>query len=150
MVKIFSFLAALLLMCGIVFMSARNRLKSVAEGQAGVAYIETEDGREVEVTDLRPPERTLPPALANKDQLPKANRKEGTAKEWLTKFTLTERSGKQMGSDELKGQPYVAGFFFTNCASDMPETECKGGSVAREVQRPSGSICEHLVRSRSG
>src|SRR5690606_23551986 len=35
----------------------------------------------------------------------------------LSSFELIERSGKTVHSDDLKGQPYVVGFFFTLCPS---------------------------------
>ncbi len=34
---------------------------------------------------------------------------------WLRSWRLTERSGKEMGSEELKGTPYIASFFFATC-----------------------------------
>lgn len=39
------------------------------------------------------------------------------AEEWLTHFELIERSGETVRSEDLKGQPYVVGFFFTLCPS---------------------------------
>ena len=36
---------------------------------------------------------------------------------WLSRFELTERSGKIVKSDELLGQPYVVSFFFSTCPS---------------------------------
>ena len=36
---------------------------------------------------------------------------------WLTRFELIERSGRTVRSEDLKGQPYVVGFFFTLCPS---------------------------------
>ena len=36
---------------------------------------------------------------------------------WMSEFELTERSGKKVTSDELKGQPYVVSFFFSTCPS---------------------------------
>ncbi|QDT09010.1 SCO family protein [Planctomycetes bacterium K23_9] len=35
--------------------------------------------------------------------------------EWLSRFELTERSGKQVSSEDLKGQPYIISFFFSTC-----------------------------------
>jgi protein SCO1/2 len=35
-------------------------------------------------------------------------------------FTLTERSGKNVSLDDLKGQVWVADFIFTNCADSCP------------------------------
>ncbi len=132
MIKIFSVLVALLLMSGIVFFAAYAGRSTTAEGNAGVMYLETEDGQKVEISDLRPAERTLPPA-ANDGAKPKPGttafvadpEREGADEEWLTKFTLTERSGKRMGSAELKGQPYVAGFFFTSCPTVCPQQNAK-------------------------
>ena len=131
MIKIFTALFALLLMCGIVFVAAYSQRSTMPEGQAGVMYLETEDGEKVEISDLRPAERTLPPVVEGSAK-PKDGSsgspafvagptKEGADEEWLTKFTLIERSGKRMGSAELKGQPYVAGFFFTSCPSICPK-----------------------------
>ncbi|MGI9473817.1 MAG: SCO family protein [Rubripirellula sp.] len=37
--------------------------------------------------------------------------------EWLSRFELTERSGKTVKSEELLGQPYVVSFFFSTCPS---------------------------------
>jgi protein SCO1 len=34
---------------------------------------------------------------------------------WLKEFELTERSGKTVKSEDLRGEPYVACFFFTTC-----------------------------------
>jgi protein SCO1/2 len=34
---------------------------------------------------------------------------------WLKEFELTERSGQTLKSEDLRGQPYVACFFFTTC-----------------------------------
>ncbi len=46
---------------------------------------------------------------------------EAVAKEpsdaWLRDWELTERSGTKMGSQQLKGQPYIASFFFSTCPS---------------------------------
>jgi len=36
---------------------------------------------------------------------------------WMSEFELTERSGKTVTSDELKGTPYVVSFFFSTCPS---------------------------------
>lgn len=36
---------------------------------------------------------------------------------WLSRFELTERSGKTVSSEDLLGQPYVVSFFFSTCPS---------------------------------
>ncbi len=36
---------------------------------------------------------------------------------WLSRFELTERSGKTVNSEDLLGQPYVVSFFFSTCPS---------------------------------
>jgi putative membrane protein len=43
------------------------------------------------------------------------SRNEFTEDKWMRSFTLTERSGKEMSSKELAGQPFVASFFFSKC-----------------------------------
>lgn len=35
--------------------------------------------------------------------------------EWLTEFEMTERSGRTVGSKDLRGEPYIACFFFSTC-----------------------------------
>lgn len=37
--------------------------------------------------------------------------------EWMTTFTLTERSGREVQWDDLEGQVRVTSFFFTSCPS---------------------------------
>jgi cytochrome oxidase Cu insertion factor (SCO1/SenC/PrrC family) len=34
---------------------------------------------------------------------------------WLKEFELTERSGKSIQSEDLRGEPYIACFFFSTC-----------------------------------
>lgn len=34
---------------------------------------------------------------------------------WLKEFELTERSGKSIKSEDLRGEPYIACFFFSTC-----------------------------------
>ena len=34
---------------------------------------------------------------------------------WLKEFELTERSGKRVRSEDLRGEPYIACFFFSTC-----------------------------------
>lgn len=34
---------------------------------------------------------------------------------WLKSFTLTERSGRRVGTEDLKGKVYVTNFFFSTC-----------------------------------
>jgi protein SCO1/2 len=36
---------------------------------------------------------------------------------WLSRFELIERSGQQVSSEDLLGQPYIVSFFFTTCPS---------------------------------
>ena len=37
--------------------------------------------------------------------------------EWLSRFELTERSGRTVSSESLLGQPYIVSFFFSTCPS---------------------------------
>ena len=44
---------------------------------------------------------------------------------WLSRFELTERSGRLISSEELEGQPYIVSFFFTKCPSVCPRQNQK-------------------------
>jgi len=35
--------------------------------------------------------------------------------QWMRSYALTERSGETIGTQDLKGQPYIASFFFSRC-----------------------------------
>ncbi len=116
MIKIYTVLTTLVVIFGAAYIASRFNKVPIPEGQAGVAYVQTEDGKVVKADIVRPPERTKAPKLDKS----LARTADGKDEAWLTKFTLTERSGKRMGSEELKGQPYVASFFFTSCPSICP------------------------------
>lgn len=51
--------------------------------------------------------------------------------DWMTGFTLTERSGRQVRWDDLTGQVRVVNFFFSSC----PATCLQENLKVREVQR---------------
>lgn len=102
---LFLFLMASL---GLGLIAVRRQSMQLGDGQAGRAYTEDVDGRLVENTGTRPAERTHVPIHEMDD---------GSDEEWLSRFVLSERSGAYLGSEDLKGQPYVAGFFFSTCPS---------------------------------
>ncbi|MCR9291195.1 MAG: SCO family protein [bacterium] len=102
------FIGILLVLLGVAVIIMTRRGDSLRQDQAGRAYVENESGELVLATGDRDAERT---------KIPKRPAADGSDEEWLTQFVLTERSGQQMGSQQLKGQPYVAGFFFSTCPS---------------------------------
>ncbi|TVQ00571.1 MAG: SCO family protein [Planctomycetaceae bacterium] len=51
---------------------------------------------------------------------------------WMTDFELTERSGESIGSDDLKGSPYVVSFFFSTCPSICVQQNQKVQELQRE------------------
>jgi len=51
---------------------------------------------------------------------------------WMTDFELTERSGESIGSDDLKGNPYVVSFFFSTCPSICVQQNQKVQELKRE------------------
>ena len=53
---------------------------------------------------------------------------------WLKTFTLTERSGKRVGSKDLEGRVYVTSFFFSSC----PGSCLRQNEKTRELQREFG------------
>ncbi len=100
------YFACLLILSGLGMLLMAGNSRKLAPGQAGIAYEETESGHLRPKTEQRDQQRTIVP-----------ERQSETSEEWLTQFKLIERSGKTIGSAELQGQPYVAGFFFTTCPS---------------------------------
>jgi protein SCO1 len=54
-------------------------------------------------------------------------------------FTLTERSGKNISLDDLKGQVWVADFIFTNCADICP-------MMSTRMKDLQGTAAEHGIR----
>ncbi len=67
------------------------------------------------VDSSTPAEANSLPAKRSRHRQPEPS--SPAADEWLSSFELIERSGKTVRSEELKGQPYVVGFFFTLCPS---------------------------------
>ena len=78
-------------------------------GQAGYAYTENEQGERIPADGTR--------ASASTRAAPASGDSTTAEPGILTGFELIERSGQLMSSEELKGQPYVASFFFTLCPS---------------------------------
>ena len=112
---------ALLALVGIGLSLWGMREGPTADGQAAVAYLKSEDGE----WERQHGERT-----ANRTTVPKGL-PDGAEEEWLTKFVLTERSGERVGSQELLGTPYVAGFFFSTC----PTICVQQNSKVKELQQ---------------
>jgi len=53
---------------------------------------------------------------------------------WLKDFTLTERSGKQVGTKDLAGKVYVTSFFFSSC----PGSCIRQNEKVKEIQSQFG------------
>jgi len=52
----------------------------------------------------------------------------GSAK-WLTEFTLTERSGRQVGTADLAGKVHVVNFFFATCPTSCLQQNRKFAEI---------------------
>ncbi|MEZ6136154.1 MAG: SCO family protein [Pirellulaceae bacterium] len=89
---------------GIVMLAGPGCQPGLEEGQAGYAYVENEAG------ELIPAEQASSKPARPMRVIPK-----GSEEKWLSSFDLIERSGESMTSDQLRGQPYVASFFFSLC-----------------------------------
>ncbi len=61
--------------------------------------------------------------------------------EWLTKYTLTERSGKNFNSETLAGKVHVVNFFFTACPTACPLQTQK----VKELDREFGASGVHFL-----
>ena len=53
---------------------------------------------------------------------------------WLSRFELTERSGRLVKSEDLLGQPYIVSFFFTTCPSVCPQQNQKIKELQEKFQ----------------
>ncbi len=106
--KTYAVFLTLIALIGLGLMVYTWKPGSLPGGAAGVAYTEDESGELELATGERSAGRTV---------IPSAQPEDGSDEDWLSKFTLLERSGKRISSEQLKGQPYVAGFFFSTCPS---------------------------------
>lgn len=61
--------------------------------------------------------------------------------EWLTKYKLTERSGKTFDSESLAGKVHVVNFFFTSCPTACPLQTQK----VQEIDREFGPLGVHFL-----
>ena len=101
-------------------------------GQAGRAYVESETGEliasdEAEAAAARP---------ADVSEVPQGEDK------WLTQFELIERSGEPITSEDLKGQPYVASFFYSSCPSICVQQNEKVKELQKKYQgKPVHFVC---------
>ena len=102
--KVMSILSVLLVFCGAGILFALQARR--AQGPAGSAYV-IGSSQDVTASDIS----------GVKDATARHTRKRPKTaaenEEWLSSFELIERTGEVVRSDELKGQPYVVGFFFT-------------------------------------
>lgn len=106
--KLYGAVMMLLAIAGCGWLWYQNQQQNSADGRAGRAYVEDETGQRIETDGTRSQGRTRVEAMA---------KPVGSDEPLLSKFELVERSGVPVSSDELLGQPYVAGFFFSTCPS---------------------------------
>jgi len=85
---------------GLAIRSFRAQTRTAGPGPNDVVYT-NDPAQEMIEQPAENPEPTRPP----EDE------------EWLSRFELTERSGKQVTSEQLLGQPYIVSFFFSTCPS---------------------------------
>jgi protein SCO1/2 len=52
----------------------------------------------------------------------------------LPPFALTERSGKEVTSDTLRGKVWVAGFIFTHCPTQCPRISARMAEVQQQLR----------------
>lgn len=102
---------------GLGMRSFQSPVPAIAEPAVAVAPVDKEPvDAEPTDTELADDETAAQATAADESDSGAVTRPPGGA-EWLTSFRLTERSGEQVSSDELKGQPYVVSFFFSTCPS---------------------------------
>ncbi len=111
----------ILLIGAVVIWFTLPKREQPAPGAAGVAFTENEDGELVAVDSDQEPVRAVNEDFATRDisafnaMRRQAEEKGLSNEEWTRSFSLIERSGKPFKSEQLEGQPYVAGFFFSLC-----------------------------------
>jgi protein SCO1 len=66
-------------------------------------------------TELGETSESAPPDPGNRRQLAELRAASAKDPEWKRSFELTERSGLTVRSEDLKGEPYIACFFFSTC-----------------------------------
>ena len=76
------------------------------DGGSNVITVEVDDSDTSKALEPDPGRRST-----IKELVAGARKEEG----WLKEFELTERSGKQVKSEDLRGEPYIACFFFSTC-----------------------------------
>ena len=75
----------------------------------------TESGERIEVfSNDRSPDEFVEQDSATENTMPSRPPEDEA---WLSRFTLTERSGKEVSSEMLLGTPYVVSFFYSTCPS---------------------------------
>jgi protein SCO1/2 len=115
--KVILVLCGLLLLAGTGIVFAWQGLY-LAEPQAGSAYVSAssqESHSAVDSLASDPIARAIAQAKSPRHRAPDPAAPHSEA--WLTHFELIERSGQTVRSQDLLGQPYVVGFFFTLCPS---------------------------------
>lgn len=66
----------------------------------------------------------------------------GSDADWLKEFELTERSGKLVSSESLKGQPYVLSFFFSTCPTICKRQNEKVSQIQKKFK---GNLLDWLA-----
>ena len=81
--------------------------KTVAQSKSNVISVEADED-ELE-------SRSAPPDPGMRFELKRMVAEAKKEAAWLKEFELTERSGRNVKSEDLKGEPYIACFFFSTC-----------------------------------
>jgi protein SCO1 len=97
---------AMILFLGVALGLAYRSFRNAAKGPGPDEVVFTNDGALPDGSVLSDP--TI------EDSLPTHPPED---EEWLSRFELTERSGKTVSSEDLLGQPYIVSFFFSTCPS---------------------------------
>jgi protein SCO1/2 len=117
-------LAAILIVgfiLGLVGRAFRNQSASSGPGPDDVVY----------TADVAPGEEPLvDSSQISNDEVARPPEDEA----WLSRFELTERSGRLVSSEDLKGQPYVVSFFFTTCPSVCPRQNEKVKELQQQFE----------------
>lgn len=86
-----------------------RRSRQDADSELLAALTPSEDAQLDEASESAAPDP------GNRRQLAELRAASANDPEWKRSFELTERSGRTVQSEDLKGEPYIACFFFSTC-----------------------------------
>jgi cytochrome oxidase Cu insertion factor (SCO1/SenC/PrrC family) len=93
--------------------------------------VDVTDEEDLYEEDIRPPAPPDPGRRATLASLVESAKKEDR---WLKEFQFLDQNGETVTSESLRGQPYVACFFFTTCPGSCPRQSSQMQLLAKKLK----------------